>query len=204
MENLKQLKDRLAKATKERNKALKERVETIRIENQIKLIESDSYEDRLLFKEDSNKLDGYIKLLDEEYDNLDRKMAFVFGYGILPSKILTIVKAVAYLPVDVRNDMMEMMNLDENLIEETIEAFGSPAYYSKVSMEIVEAVDMDLVGIESLLEECAMRMELVSELKLDKFSHSNVLRIYDRAQKKATETEELNNKYLKEATNYEE
>ena len=202
--SIEELRAELTKRAEERALEIQAKAEEIRINNELRILESDRYEQRTLFKEDNDKLNGIMTLLEEAYENNDRKMSFVFGYGVIESKILAIVKAIQYLKQEQKEEFLAMVNLDELTIEELIEVFGSPAYYSKQQMEIVPAIDMDIERTKSIVCETAKRMGLVSNIECTKFNKANVDAIYERALIKAEETKELNNKFLKEAVDYAE
>ena len=179
-------------------------VEQIKVSKEIAKLDSPDYNKRELAKKDSMTLDAIIETISEQYAQDDRKMSLVFGYGIIPSKILAIMKSIQFSKKDEKEELLMMTGLDEQQIEDTLDAFGNTAYFSKANVEIVPAIPMNIDRVKELLSIAAIDMGLVSELDLSRFNKSNVAYQYERAEHRAAEMYENTKEYIQEATVYEE
>jgi len=84
----------------ERKEEVRKLMEKIKLENELKRIESPLFETRELEKQDSLKLDTFIEQLEEFYSVDNRKISRVYGYGYMVDKILTVIRSIQYLKQD--------------------------------------------------------------------------------------------------------
>jgi len=201
---IKKLKAQLAAAKKAKAAELKDMVELINTKKELDKLQSPWYDQRELQRQDNLKLDALIETIKEQYAADDRKMSFVFGYGVIPSKMLAILKSIQFSKTEEKHELLLMTGLDESILEDTLDAFGNTAYFSKASVEIVPEQPMDIDKVKELLEMVATDMGLVSNLDLSRFNTDNVKYQYDRARLKAEEMYDNTKAYIEEATEYEE
>ena len=97
-----------------------------------------------------------------------------------------------------------MTGLDESIIEQTLDAFGSTAYFSKNTMEVVPEIPMDIALVKELLLVVASDIGLVSTLGLNKFNNANVTYQYDRSDVRAQELYNNTKDYVETAITYAE
>jgi len=201
---IKALQARLKKVQEEKKVEMKAAIERIKMEKEIAKLESPLYANRELVKQDILTLDAIISTISEQYAADDRKVSLVFGYGIIPSKILAIMKSIQFSKHEEKEDLLAMTGLDTSIIEDTLDAFGNTAYFSKAAVEVVPAQPMDIPRVKELLEIAAIDMKLVSILDLSKFNETNVKYQYDRAQLKAEEMLHNTQEFIETAVSYEE
>jgi hypothetical protein len=201
---MKKLQAQLAAAKKAKANEIKEIVESIQITKEIAKLDSPLYNKRELQRQDNMRLDALVETISEQYAADDRKMSLVFGYGIIPSKILAIMKSIQFSKHDEKEDLLLMTGLDEQIIEDTLTAFGNTAYFSKANIEVVPEQPMDIDRVKELLETVAIDMQLVSELDLSAFNQTNVDYQYKRAALRAEEMYNNTKEYVETATDYEE
>jgi len=189
----------------ERQAELVNKVEMIKLDKELEKLDSPLYTQRELTKQDNLTLDVIIDTISEQYAADNRKMSLVFGYGIIPSKILAICKSIQFSKHEEKQELLMLTGLDEQILEDVLDAFGNTAYFSKAAVEIVPAQPMDIQRVKDLLELVAIDMKLVSKLDLSKFNTANVKYQYDRAELKAQEMYDNTQEFLSEAaTSYEE
>ena len=179
-------------------------VEEIKMNKEITKLDSPLYNKRELSKQDSMTLDVIVDTIAEQYAADDRKMSLVFGYGIIPSKVLAIMKSIQFSKHEEKEDLLMMTGLDEQIIEDTLNAFGNTAYFSKAAVEVVPEQPMDIAAVKELLQTVAIDMKLVSDLDLSSFNNSNVEYQYKRAALKAEEMYENTKAFVETATSYAE
>ena len=178
--------------------------ETITLQHELAKLNSPLYDKRELQKTDNITLDILLAQVEEVYRHSDRKMSQTFGYGIIPNKILTLLKALQYVKSAEREELLLIIGLDEQTIEDTLDAFGNTAYFAKTSIEVVPEIPMDIERTKELLKLVATDMRLVSDLDLSKFNIENVRYQYTRARVKAEEMLENTEAYVQTALSYEE
>ena len=183
---------------------VKELIELTKVTQEINKIDSPLYNKRELSLRDNMVLDTIISTIEEQYAADDRKMSVTFGYGILPNKIITIMKSIQYSKHAEKEELMMMCGVSEQSVEDVLDAFGNTAYYSKNDNTIVESIPMDIAKVKELLALAAIDMQLVSTLDLGKFNSTNVDYQYKRSQLKADEMLENTTKYVETALAYEE
>jgi len=204
MATIKELKAQLVKRKAAKKTEMAAKVELIKVTKEIAKLDSPLYEKRELARQDNVTLDAIVETISEQYAADDRKMSLVFGYGIIPSKILAIMKSIQFSKHDEKEDLLLMTGLDEQIIEDTLTAFGNTAYFSKAAIEVVPEMPMDISTVKDLLTTVAIDMKLVSNLDMSAFNLSNVEYQYKRAQHKADEMLENTKAYVEEATTYAE
>lgn len=178
--------------------------ESITLRHELAKLDSPLYDKRELQKTDNAKLDVLLNQVEEVYSKSDRKISQTFGYGIIPNKILTLLKAIQYVKATEREELLLITGLDEQTIEDTLDAFGNTAYFAKTSIEVVPEIPMDIDKTKELLRLVATDMQLVSDLDLLKFNIDNVRYQYTRARVKAEEMCENTQQYVQTAISYEE
>lgn len=178
--------------------------ESITLRHELAKLDSPLYDKRELQKTDNTKLDVLLNQVEEVYSKSDRKISQTFGYGIIPNKILTLLKAIQYVKATEREELLLITGLDEQTIEDTLDAFGNTAYFAKTSIEVVPEIPMDIDKTKELLRLVATDMQLVSDLDLSKFNIDNVRYQYTRARVKAEEMCENTQQYVQTALSYEE
>jgi len=183
---------------------LEEVVATVMVQHELTKLTSPLYNHRELTKRDSVTLDVLLDQIAEVYARDNRKMSLTFGYGIIPNKIITLLKAIQFSKAAEKEEFLMMTGLDEQIIEDTLDAFGNTAYFSKMGIEVIDAIPMDIDKVRQLLQTIAVDMKLVSELDLSKFNKANVDYQYKRAQLKADEMLDNTKEYVATATVYEE
>ena len=204
MTNINQLKAELEIRRVAKIAELAELKETILLNHELTKLDSPLYTSRELAKEDNIKLDVIIDQIAESYATNDRKMSLVFGYGVIPNKILQICNAIRYSKAEEKEEFLLLTGLDEQIIEDTLDTFGSTAYFSKLAIDIIPAIEMNIIKSKELLKIVATDMGLVSELDLSKFNKANVDYQYKRAQMKAEEMLENTKEYVTTALSYDE
>ena len=201
---IKELQAQLEARKAERANEFAQKVEMIKVTKEIEKLDSPLYEARELAKQDSMTLDVITTNISEQYAQDDRKMSLVFGYGIIPNKMLAIMKSIQFSKQAEKEELLMLTGLDEQQIEDTLEAFGNTAYFSKANIEVVPAIDMDIDKLKTLLRMASTDMGLVSTLDLSKFNVANVEYQYKRSEYKASEMLANTQAYVEEATSYEE
>ena len=178
--------------------------ETISLQHEITKLDSPLYNNRALTKADGITLDVITNNVAEVYARDDRKMGLTFGYGILPNKIITLLKAIQFSKAAEKEEFLMMTGLDEQIVEDTLDAFGNTAYFSKIGLEVIDEIPMNIVKAKELLRMVAIDMKLVSELDLSKFNTSNVEYQYKRSRLKADEMLDNTKEFVETALAYEE
>jgi len=179
-------------------------IEMAKVKHEMTKLDSPIYNRRELSKQDSTTLDIISEQIAEHYARDDRKMSLTFGYGIIPNKIISLLKAIQFSKATEREEFLMMTGLDEQIIEDTLDAFGNTSFFSKTAIEVVPAIPMSVTRVKELLQLVAIDMKLVSELDLSKFNSSNVEYQYKRAQLRADEMLDNTKEYIETATSYEE
>ncbi len=201
---IQKMKAQLKKRQADKKSEMAKTIELIQVSKEIAKLDSPMYNKRELAKKDSLTLDVITDQIAEQYAADDRKMSLVFGYGILPSKILAVMKSIQFSKHEEKEELLMMTGLDEQIIEDTLTAFGNTAYFSKANIEVVPEQPMNISAVKELLETVAIDMKLVSELDLSAFNQTNVDYQYKRAQLKADEMYDNTKEYVEKATTYAE
>ncbi len=204
MNKIDELKAELAAKVAEKKAEVAATIAEAKVRVEISKIESPLFLKREMLKADEMKLQVVSDTIQEAYDRDDRKMSLVFGYGVLPNKILAIMKSIQFSKKDEREELLMMTGLDESIIEQTLDAFGSTAYFSKNTLEVVPEIAMDRPLVKELLLIVAADMGLVSTLELGKFNTANVTYQYDRASVRAEELYNNTKEFVETAVTYAE
>ena len=204
MTNLQQMKAELAARMEERRNEVKILMEEIKLQNELKKIESPLFEERELEKQDNLKLDAFIEQLEEFYSVDNRKINRVYGYGHMVDKILTIIRSIQYLKQDEKQEMLMMTGLDESTVEAVLDALGNPAYFSVRELRLIEEQPANVDELRKLLKIVSIDMNLVSTLKLNKVTKENVDYQFIRARLRAEEALENTLKYASDKVEYTE
>ena len=204
MTKLEELKAELAarKATKQAE--MEELIATTKVRMELTSLDSPIYTERKLLEEDNAKLDVITQEVTEMYARKDRKIGLTFSYGVIPNKIITLLRAIQYSGLDEKQELLMMTGLSEQTVEDVLDAFGNTSFFSKAGVEIVPAIPMQLDDVKELLTQVYVDMQLVSTPDLRKFNVANVKYQYDRAQLKAEEMLANTLEYIDTAVNYEE
>ena len=176
---IQKMKTELKKRQAAKKSEMAKTIELIQVSKEIAKLDSPLYNKRELAKKDSLTLDVITDQIAEDYAKDDRKMSLVFGYGVLPSKILAIMKSIQFSKHEEKEELLMMTGLDEQIIEDTLTAFGNTSFFSKAAIEVVPAIPMDIARVKELLQIVAIDMKLVSELDLSRFNTENVKYQYD-------------------------
>ena len=112
------------------------------------------------------------------------------------------MKSIQFSKHEEKEDLLAMTGLDNQIIEDTLDAMGNYEYYSKASNEIIPEQPMDITKLKSLLETVAINMKLVSTLDLSKINETNVKYQSDRAKLKAKEMKFNTDEYIETAIEY--
>lgn len=72
-----------------------------------------------------------------------------YGLGNQIAALTGLLSGMQYAAMDHKAQMLALTGLDDDIIEETMEAFGSPAYYSRNYDLVVEEVPYNLEAIHS-------------------------------------------------------
>lgn len=193
--SINKLQEELFKKMEERKAAIQERIEEIKVQNEIKKLDSPLYEKRKLEEQDMLQLVTYMEQLEEIYSIDNRKLSRVFGYGVMVDKILTVVRSIQYLKLDEKAEMLMSTGLTESLVEEVLDALGNTAYFSVRQMRIIEEQPADVATLRELLKVVALDMGLVAPLNLNKVNEDNFKYQSTRAQVKAEELMDNTLKY---------
>lgn len=198
------LQTELATRLEERKEEVRKLMEKIKLENELKRIESPLFETRELEKQDSLKLDTFIEQLEEFYSVDNRKISRVYGYGYMVDKILTIVRSIQYLKQDEKQEMLMLTGLDESTIESTLDALGNPAYFSVRELRLIDEQPANVDELKTLLKIISLDLGLVSPLKLNKVTTENFDYQFTRARLRAQEALENTLKYADNKVEYTE
>ena len=188
----------------ERKEEVRKLMEKIKLENELKRIESPLFETRELEKQDSLKLDTFIEQLEEFYSVDNRKISRVYGYGYMVDKILTVIRSIQYLKQDEKQEMLMLTGLDESTIESTLDALGNPAYFSVRELRLIDEQPANVEELRNLLKIVSLDMNLVSPLNLNKVTQENVDYQFTRARLRAQEALENTLKYANDKVDYTE
>jgi len=189
---------------KDRKEQMEEIILKKKLEKEAQYLNSSLYEQRQLEAEDLETLDAYISQLEQILEVDNRKRSYVFGYGTIPDKVLSLVKSIKYLKAHEKEEMLLSTGLTEIIIDDLVEAFGMTAYFSMKTETLVPEVPMDIDVTKQLLTEVMTKIGLVSNVSLSKFNEDNVNYQYKKASVKAEEAYEMTLKYADKEVNYEE
>ena len=170
-------------------------IEKIKLEKELAKIDSQEYAIEQLEKADNDKLDAIIAQIEEIYANDKRKISQVYGYGIIVGKILTIAKSIQYAKQIEKADLLMITGFSEQLEEDLTDAMGNTAYFNVRTLNVMEAIMMNIDRVKELVLRAGDDLGLVSGINLNKLNAANVQYQYDRAKLKAEEQLENTLKY---------
>lgn len=176
-----QAKQTLADTLALRKSEISTLIETRKIEMQINLLNSPLYTSRQLEEADTLQLTALLSIITDNYAVDDRKVINTYGFGVVPNKLITILKSIQFSKLHEKQELLIQTNLSESLIEELLEAIGGVAYFSAKFNAIVPAIPMDIPKVREKLHEVSQLMGLVAPLNLSKFNASNIEYIYTKA-----------------------
>lgn len=170
---LEKLKADLEAKRKEKVEMILEKIEEQKIVIEMKRLDSPSYANRELAKQDLMTLTAIL----ESFEDLGEKAKIrpVFGYGVQVDKILTIARSLHYAvkKEEIRTNMFEIAGLDEELIEELNDSLGNSAYYSEKTNSIIPEVTANVDRIRELLVLVGEELGL-SKVNLTKVTKENI------------------------------
>ena len=114
MSKVKELMEELAKRKAEKKAELNDLIESTKIRHELAKLDSPLFNERELRKQDSVTLDVLLQHVEEQYAKDSRKVSQVFGYGILPNKVLALLKAIQFSKAEDKEELLMMTGLDED------------------------------------------------------------------------------------------
>ena len=203
MSKIEELKVAMAAKREERIKEVNELIETRKVENELAIMDTPIYEQRLMQDADIKVLDDHLGVIEESFASDRRKLIEEYSYGTIPNRIISLVKSITFSKKDEKPSFLMMTGLSELQLEDVIDKLGRTPYFSVKEMEITDAVAQDK-GIVDALKDVAITLGLTSTVNYDKFSKANVELIYARAQNRAEINYENTVNYVEEEAKYEE
>jgi len=155
---------------------VQEKLEEAKIRAQKALLSNDKLLDAqvklALLAETTNKLtelDNQCEALVESmpvYSSVTREQrkwnpSRVYGYGNHIALLTGLLTGIQYSIKEHREQLLALTGLTEDLVEQTLEAFGRQAYYSKVQHEVVQAQPYNLEALLSWLSVIEVTLGIV-------------------------------------------
>ena len=113
----------------------------------------------------------------------------VYGYGNQVGALVGLLSGIQYSASQHRLQMLATTGLNEQIIEDTLVAFGSPAYFSPKYETIIEAKPYDYNAIRSCIEVLEHKLNL--NIDMSQLTEANIAKQFEAAQLRA-ETEQNN------------
>lgn len=113
----------------------------------------------------------------------------VYGYGNQIGALVGLLSGIQYSASQHRLQMLATTGLNEQIIEDTLVAFGSPAYFSDKYETIIEAKPYDYNAIRSCIEVLEHKLDL--NIDMSQLTEANIDKQFEAAQLRA-ETEQNN------------
>lgn len=113
----------------------------------------------------------------------------VYGYGNQVGALVGLLSGIQYSASQHRLQMLATTGLNEQIIEDTLVAFGSPAYFSPKYETIIEAKPYDYNAIRSCIEVLEHKLDL--NIDMSQLTEANIAKQFEAAQLRA-ETERNN------------
>lgn len=114
-----------------------------------------------------------------------------YGYGNQIAMVTGLLSGIQYSALDHKQQMLALTNLDDDLIEETMSAFGSASYYSAnyhvVTDEVPFNVPAILAGLDLVEERLGLTLDKSTITEASMRAHFNKSRL--SAEKKMAEVE---------------
>lgn len=201
---LETIKAQLAIRLEERKAEMQAKMEEIKVNNELRKLESPLYEVRELEKQDNLTLDTFLEQIEENYAMDNRKISRVFGYGVMVDKILTIIRSIQYSKLDEKQELLMLTGLDESTIEEVLDSLGNTAYFNVREGKVMDEIPADVDRLRDLLKVVALDMGLLSNLNLSKVTDKNFEYQFTRARLRAEELADNTAKHIAETVTYSE
>ena len=113
----------------------------------------------------------------------------VYGYGNQVGALVGLLSGIQYSASQHRLQMLATTGLNEQIIEDTLVAFGSPAYFSPKYETIIEAKPYNYNAIRSCIEVLEHKLDL--NIDMSQLTEANIAKQFEAAQLRA-ETEQNN------------
>jgi len=193
---VKELKAKLEAAKAEKLAAINNKVETIKLEAQLRYVTSDLFDKKEIAKQNEQKLDALIQAFHDEDDELVYRP--VYGLGSQVNKLIGLYRTALYSKAEHKESLIMLLNTDEDSIEEVLDALGNAPYYSKKTHEMVPGIKPDIVRLKQNLELAAQEIGLVN-INMSKLTAPRFEAAYKYAEAKAKEMEENTLRYADES-----
>jgi hypothetical protein len=113
----------------------------------------------------------------------------VYGYGNQIGALVGLLSGIQYSASQHRLQMLATTGLNEQIIEDTLVAFGSPAYFNSKYETIIEAKPYDYNAIRNCIEVLEHKLDL--NIDMSQLTEANIAKQFEAAQLRA-ETEQNN------------
>lgn len=198
MSNLQELRNQVLEAKKKAAEAAKSKVEETKLQRElVYLTSSHAIENEthvLINEEMTSTLNDKIEQVKAIYDQAKMtntkavyRNNFDYTYNHHVALVYNLLVNTQYAPRSVKDLVKATTNLSDDLVEETLEAFGNLPYYSVVNKAVVEGNKADVDKLKSLLNVVNSRMNL--SIDLNKVNQKVFNKAYERAMRKAYDTE---------------
>ena len=196
---LEQLKAEVQAARQAAKAKAKTKVNTIKLEKQLAYYNSEkSVTDEALIsisEEVTSTLEEKVELIKEAYESANKtsqkKINYrenrEYTYGPHVSLVYNLLVNTQYAPQACREVTKSVLSLSDDLVEQTLEAFGSFPYYSVALEKVVEGRKADINKLHSLLSVLESRLEL--SIDLHRVTQDNYDAAYERATRRALDLE---------------
>ena len=113
----------------------------------------------------------------------------VYGYGNQIGALVGLLSGIQYSASQHRLQMLATTGLNEQIIEDTLVAFCSPAYFSSKYETIIETKPYDYNAIRNCIEVLEHKLDL--NIDMSQLTEANIAKQFEAAQLRA-ETEQNN------------
>ena len=194
---LEQLKTELALKQEARKAEINETIAIRKIELEMRKLSSPAFLEREIVKADNVTLAAIISSFEDLETGKDKAIKPVYGYGAQVDKLLTILRSTQFAKREFRESMEAIISIDADLIEETMDALGSPAYYSMANDVVMEEVQPDLETLKNNLNIICVELN-ITKLNIGKLTDRTISNMYASARTKAQTMLENTRKYNEE------
>ena len=178
-ENVQKMKEQLAQLKEEAATKTAELVEVSRLKAQIAIFSSEDIIKAQAAKTVRTATSDKLKQLDATCEEIVRSLPIFssrtkenrkwnpsrqYGLGNQVATLTGILSGIQYSVTEHREQMLALTGLDEDFIEETLEAFGSTAYYSQNYDMVIDEMPYDM---NKLVNNIAL-IEQALDIQLDK------------------------------------
>jgi len=182
-----QLKAEVAKAQAEAQKQVSETMERVKLESQLKLATDPSFirlkAQAQMQQSTTNKLTEIDRVCEEivssmpvynskTRENRKWRPTRVYGLGKQIELLSGILAGIQYSTLEHKQQMLTYVGISEDLIEQTLEAFGQPSYYSNNYNIVVEEKPCDIDS----LNQCLTLLEDALDITIDRKPTEAVMR----------------------------